>query len=178
MNTVWADTSGVHDDLTAGADLVEWLIAVRDPAPLPTRAGDDELEQARNLRDALRRIAAHATHDERPAASSAIADLDAALDVLNHLADALPRRRLAIDDESLLVAEQVGPSPVAAELSRVAAAAVDLFGGEHGAQLRACHASGCVLYFLRSHPRREWCSVACGNRARAARHYQRTRAAR
>lgn len=178
MNTIWADASGVHDDLIATSDLDEWLVAVRGSAPLPARAGHDELEQARKLRDALRRIAAYATHDERPAARSAIEDLDAALDVLNHLAVALPRRRLAIYDESLVVDEQMGPSPVAVELSRVAAAAVDLFAGAHGSQLRTCQAPGCVLYFLKSHPRREWCSVTCGNRARAARHYQRIRAAR
>jgi hypothetical protein len=43
------------------------------------------------------------------------------------------------------------------------------------ALLRACGAPGCVLMFLKDHPRREWCSNACGNRARQARHYDRTR---
>ena len=38
---------------------------------------------------------------------------------------------------------------------------------------RATHAPGCVLYFVQDHPRREWCSTACGNRARVARHYDR-----
>ncbi|WP_225993278.1 CGNR zinc finger domain-containing protein [Actinomadura rudentiformis] len=42
-------------------------------------------------------------------------------------------------------------------------------------QLRACLAPGCVLYFLKNHPRREWCTAACGNRARGARHYRRHR---
>jgi hypothetical protein len=42
-------------------------------------------------------------------------------------------------------------------------------------RLRACQAPGCVLYFVKDHPRREWCSTACGNRARAARHYRRHR---
>src|SRR6266851_2221676 len=49
---------------------------------------------------------------------------------------------------------------------------------DRGDQLRACHAPGCVLYFVKSHPRREWCSVACGNRARAARHYDKIREGR
>jgi predicted RNA-binding Zn ribbon-like protein len=31
-----------------------------------------------------------------------------------------------------------------------------------------------VLVFLKQHPRREWCSAACGNRARQAGHYRRT----
>jgi predicted RNA-binding Zn ribbon-like protein len=52
---------------------------------------------------------------------------------------------------------------------------VALLGGEDAARLRACYAPGCVLYFIKTHPRREWCSVACGNRVRAARHYQRVR---
>ncbi|MEV8411642.1 CGNR zinc finger domain-containing protein, partial [Streptomyces niveus] len=30
-------------------------------------------------------------------------------------------------------------------------------------------------FFVRSHPRREWCSADCGNRARVARHYRRRR---
>ena len=47
--------------------------------------------------------------------------------------------------------------------------------GPHRAELRACHAPGCVLLFLKDHPRRAWCSDACGNRARQARHYARTR---
>ena len=43
-------------------------------------------------------------------------------------------------------------------------------------EIRACGAPGCVLVFLRGHTRREWCSAACGNRARQARHYARSRA--
>ena len=42
-------------------------------------------------------------------------------------------------------------------------------------QLRACLGPGCVLYFVQQHPRREWCSAGCGNRARVARHYHRHR---
>jgi predicted RNA-binding Zn ribbon-like protein len=42
--------------------------------------------------------------------------------------------------------------------------------------LRACLAPRCVLYFVKDHPRRAWCSTACGNRERAARHYARRRA--
>jgi predicted RNA-binding Zn ribbon-like protein len=44
-----------------------------------------------------------------------------------------------------------------------------------GLPLRACLAPSCVLYYVQDHPRRAWCSAACGNRARAARHYARSR---
>ena len=88
-----------------------------------------------------------------------------------------------------MLARALGGSAPAADLSAVANrvaripwwerraldAAVRLFTGPERESLRACHAPGCVLYFVKSHPRREWCSVACGNRVRAARHYQRAR---
>jgi predicted RNA-binding Zn ribbon-like protein len=66
-----------------------------------------------------------------------------------------------------------GHGDVLAVLSRIAEQGVELFTGPRRASLRACHAPGCVLYFVRDHPRREWCSAGCGNRARVARHYQR-----
>jgi predicted RNA-binding Zn ribbon-like protein len=66
-------------------------------------------------------------------------------------------------------------SPVTAGLAGVAEDAIQLLAGDDAASLRACHAPGCVLYFVKTHPRRQWCSVACGNRARAARHYQRSK---
>jgi predicted RNA-binding Zn ribbon-like protein len=50
-----------------------------------------------------------------------------------------------------------------------------LFSQDARHQLRACLAPGCVVYFIKNHPRREWCSAGCGNRARSARHYQRHR---
>jgi len=58
-------------------------------------------------------------------------------------------------------------------LSSIAHQSIDLLVGEDRVNLRACYAPGCVLYFVKDHPRREWCSHACGNRARAARHYRR-----
>lgn len=48
-----------------------------------------------------------------------------------------------------------------------------LFAGPDQERLKACLAPGCVLYFMQNHPRREWCSAGCGNRARVARHYRR-----
>ena len=57
----------------------------------------------------------------------------------------------------------------------IAEAAVLLFTSPDAGRLRACPGPGCVLYFVRAHPRREWCSAVCGNRARVARHYQRHR---
>jgi predicted RNA-binding Zn ribbon-like protein len=61
-------------------------------------------------------------------------------------------------------------------LGSIAADAVEVLTGPMRGQLRACGAPGCVLMFVKQHTRREWCSAACGNRARQARHYRRIKA--
>ena len=69
MNTIWADRAGVHDDLSTPADLGAWLQSVyrRRSTATVTR---HQLADARQLRDALRRIAAFISADTRPAAAS------------------------------------------------------------------------------------------------------------
>ncbi|MFD5231552.1 CGNR zinc finger domain-containing protein [Streptomyces qaidamensis] len=43
-------------------------------------------------------------------------------------------------------------------------------------RLRVCHAPRRVRYFLEDHPRQEWCTPRCGNRARVTRHRKRHKA--
>jgi predicted RNA-binding Zn ribbon-like protein len=174
MSTIWADADGPHDDLRTTADVDEWLDAVgidRGGA----RATRGELARARALRDAVRRLAAYVTGDGRPAAASAMTDVAAALDQVNSVAAELPVPLLTLRDGRLELGAPGGPSPVTTGLARAAEQAAGLLGGPDAARLRVCYAPGCVLYFIKTHPRREWCSVACGNRVRAARHYQRVR---
>lgn len=174
MSTIWADTDGLHDDLGTTAAVDEWLDAVGvDRAG--AHATERELAKTRALRDAVRRLAGYVTHDTRPAASSAMTDVAVALDRVNSTAAELPAPRLSLRDGRLELAALRGPSPVTTGLAQVAEQSVELLGGADAARLRACYAPGCVLYFMKTHPRREWCSVACGNRVRAARHYQRAR---
>lgn len=59
-------------------------------------------------------------------------------------------------------------------LATLATSTIELLTGPQSADIRACGAPGCVLLYLKNHPRRGWCSAACGNRARQARHYRRT----
>jgi predicted RNA-binding Zn ribbon-like protein len=176
MNTIWADRRGIHDDLTLPVDVTDWLyktglLAVEDH---PASAAD--LRQARRLRDACRRLAAHVTADGRTPAASAIEDVNEAIIEINAAAAAhppIPRLVLRHGDLSRSQGQPGAALPNA--LTVLASAAIDLFTDEDAPPLLACQAPGCVLYFVREHPRREWCSPACGNRARAARHYQRHR---
>lgn len=60
----------------------------------------------------------------------------------------------------------------------IARAAAEFLSTADLSRVRQCEGQGCILFFYdttRSHTRR-WCSMAgCGNRAKAAAHYQRTR---
>lgn len=170
INTVWADRAGVHDSLETLAHLQQWAAAagVGDG-----QVDESDLDLARELRDALRRLAADATHDDRPGAMSADIDTQAALAVTNRfVADCTPVLRHEPGQGYSRGWREVGASSFRRELAALALEGADLLAGQ---VLRACGGPGCVLYFDRSHSRREWCSAECGNRARVARHYRRKR---
>jgi predicted RNA-binding Zn ribbon-like protein len=185
MNTVWADRDGVYDELSDPTSAVRWWRAVEHRLPASTERaeqhdprvplGPDAAQQLRRLRDSLRRLAAEVTGDDRPAAKSATRDREAAITVLNKQSARSPSwSELAWppDDVPRRVVHSRS-DPAEAVLSAIAEDGVALFAGDLRPELRACHAPGCVLYFVRDHPRRRWCSATCGNRARVARHYER-----
>ena len=188
MNTIWADRDGVHDALRDPGGTRSWLSAISPRLDVLTPAGLGALgstdlgqfgQQLIGLRDGLRRLAEEVTADPRPAATSATSDLLAAVSALNGAACATPSWPTLTWTPGQEPAQTIhadGP-PAAAALSAIARESIAMFSGDDRRQLRACLAPGCVLYFIKNHPRREWCSAACGNRARAARHYQRHRQA-
>jgi predicted RNA-binding Zn ribbon-like protein len=172
MNTIWADRDGVHDTLADRSGLAQWLSeALASSAVLDESA----LSRFRTLRDAVRLLAAEVTADTRTVAGPPDRDIAGAVSTVNLSCAAAPSwSELAWPSSSpprrrLVTAAAVSDSA----LARLAEAAAGLFGSGQAAQLGACLAPGCVLYFLRDHPRRQWCSDACGNRARVARHYTR-----
>ncbi|MEJ2863765.1 CGNR zinc finger domain-containing protein [Actinomycetospora flava] len=188
MNTVWADRDGVHDALGTPALALGWWRAVHDRLPPrpPTvdhwlrEPGPDGLDAAaddlRRLRDALRRLAADTTGDDRPA-GAALPDREVALAVLDRACAAAPTWSSLRwpDGESPRRVVHGDAAPGAVLVAGLAEGGAAFFAGEQASLLRACHGPGCVLYFTQQHPRREWCSAGCGNRARVARHYRRHR---
>ncbi|HEX6854893.1 MAG TPA: ABATE domain-containing protein [Streptosporangiaceae bacterium] len=193
MNTVWADRDGLHDELRDAAGLAAWLQAVAGRFAAGAASGGPGLAvvlpggrparelagQFRELRDGLRGLAAAVTGDPRArAAGTGTPDVAAAVRAVNAACARAPLwSRLTWAGPPGAPARTLrsaGTGPEAA-LSWIAEAAVLLFTGPDAGQLRACPGPGCVLYFVRAHPRREWCSAVCGNRARVARHYQRHR---
>lgn len=186
MNTIWADRDGVHDALGSPAETKTWLRSVTDredvsgahvTAWLASVSENDLAAVHRDLcalRDAARRLAARQTGDTRESALMTV-EVATAIACVNALAASAPAWPvLDWPDEGRPRANRgslstAGPVFVA----NMARATVALLGGDGGHQLRACQAPGCVLYFIKQHPRREWCSAGCGNRARQARHYRR-----
>jgi len=165
MNTIWANRSQVHDDLTTVGGLRDFLGVPADQV---------DLEAFRALRQALRDLAGVLTEDTRAIARDR--DLGRAVAEVNRAARSARRwPRLIVRDGELLRDNESEGSPTLQALASIAAEAVELFTGENRVLLRACYAPGCVLYFVKDHPRREWCSPSCGNRVRAARHYRRNR---
>ncbi|WP_107046844.1 ABATE domain-containing protein [Streptomyces albus] len=69
-----------------------------------------------------------------------------------------------------------GPGPADRLAAVLAEAAMAFLAGPGRELLRACPAPRCVRYFVKEHPRQEWCKPSCGNRARVARHHARRRA--
>jgi predicted RNA-binding Zn ribbon-like protein len=186
MNTIWADRNGVHDALRDPDGTRDWLHAVSPRMDLTASADFDALTASKLvrlggrltvLRDALRRLAAETTEDPRPVAASDTRQLQEAVNALNDVASDTPHwstlswtpgheptRRTCTGGQEAFTAVSV-----------IAEESIVLFSQDARQQLRACLAPGCVLYFIKNHPRREWCSAGCGNRARSARHYQRHR---
>ncbi|TDD75102.1 CGNR zinc finger domain-containing protein [Actinomadura rubrisoli] len=178
-STVRAERSGLTDRLATAQGLTHW-VHEQDLAPYLDTAAftTDEATRAQivDLRQAVRALFARAVAPGPPSSADA-AELPpfpdalalinaAAAPVLSRLdwRDA-PRKRLSptVDDPADRLA------------AALANAAVDFFADPIVAQIRVCPAPRCVLYFIKRHPRQEWCSVACGNRARAARHYHQHR---
>jgi predicted RNA-binding Zn ribbon-like protein len=192
MNTIWADRDGIHDTLADEHGLAQWLsgtalagtalagTALAGTALAGTGLDDAALDDAalrrfRALRDALRVLAAEITGDTRPIAGEPAQDVAAAVSTVNRTCAAAPSWSQLLwpgsgEPSRCLV---TGAAAADSVLARLAEAGAALLGSDQAAQLGACLAPGCVLYFLRDHPRRQWCSDGCGNRARVARHYAR-----
>jgi len=138
-------------------DLGRWFVAA-GLAPSPLLVEQDDLEEARRLREAIYALAVSRIAGETPPA--------AALAELNRVAAGRPAvPRLDDGGEMRLVGS------AKSLLTTLAHEAIRLFGGEQADRIRQCESGTCALIFL-DHSRsgdRRWCSMSgCGNRAKVA----------
>jgi predicted RNA-binding Zn ribbon-like protein len=171
-----------EETLSSYADLLEWA-RTRDVVNAEvatdleqTAAADPDaaaaaLERARALREVLFRLLTGAAVAARPA----VEDLEA----LNRaLADAMPKARVAVQEGRFHWAWCCAEQDLDRPVWPVVRSAAELLASDEIGKVRQCAADGCSWLFVdRSRGgRRRWCSMAtCGNRAKARRHYRRTR---
>ena len=168
-NSRYAVRGRLQEGIGTVADLAAWLrdhaaaLGLESGEPLNVNIRDVDNFVA--LRDAIRGIFVACVAGQ-PAGPELIT-------VVNVAAAAAPR--WPVLDASFGIVERTGSRMLDTARAAIARDAMNLLAGPLREDLRACLAPGCVKFFVKDHPRREWCCDHCGNRARAARHYHRHR---
>ncbi|WP_189786935.1 CGNR zinc finger domain-containing protein [Streptomyces capitiformicae] len=169
---------GVADDLTDPAGLATWVRAHTDILAEAAHFTADEatLTAVRELRAAVRSLFARAVSpgEPSPADATRLLPVPEALTRLNEAAALAPTVPVLSWSPASGPVVHHAPATAAAPLTAaLARAAIAFLASPERQRLRACHAPRCVRYFLKEHPRQEWCKPSCGNRARVARHHAR-----
>ena len=172
-DTVLAIRPGVSADLLEDAGRLDRWLELERPWLRP--AGEDapeRLDDFRGLRDSIRTLFfAAARREQLP---------EAAVRAVNGAAAAAPfsPRLDAAPDGPPRTTTTTTADPTTAALAEVARSAIEILGGPDRERLRVCEAPSCGMFFLASRPKQVWCRQLCGNRARVARHYHRTKTSR
>ena len=179
----WRGSETPTETLTTPPALLDWVAttALTPPETLaslraawteqPGEAADG-LRQALAWREAIARTLTAAAAGKTPAAS------DVAL-LNDGLARAPARQRLRQSPDGRGWEVPPAPATLATLLAPVLWSAGDLLAGPRLAAVRTCANPACRFLFLDDSKagNRRWCSMAaCGNRAKAHRHYQRRKA--
>jgi predicted RNA-binding Zn ribbon-like protein len=159
------------DLLPDGRALADWLRARGLKAGRSALMVDEDLGRVRELRTAIR-VAFTARAVGRRPPRAAIAAINSAA----ALVGSTPRLRWNDAGPGLETVWDRGSRPGDVALAEIAADAIDALVGDRGGRLRLCEAHGCNRMFIQDHRRRRWCSRACGDRVRVARHYRKTTA--
>jgi predicted RNA-binding Zn ribbon-like protein len=155
------------DLLPDGRALADWLRARGLTAGRSALIADEDLGRVRELRTAIRAAFTARVAGRRPP-RTAIAAINSAA----ALVASTPRLRWSDDGPGLQTVRDQGSRPGDIALAEIAADAIDALLGDRGGRLRLCEAHGCNRMFIQDHRRRRWCSRACGDRVRVARHYR------
>jgi predicted RNA-binding Zn ribbon-like protein len=169
----WRGRATPVETLADPGDLARWVAgsAVANIADEIEEQAPALLAEAIALREAIFRIF------RAVARGKAVPDQDLA--ALNRaLAAAPPRHRIVRAEDGY--GWRIGPAEISAPtlLAPVLWSAGDLLASERRRHVRLCANDECLWLFLDESKAgtRRWCNMAaCGNRAKARRHYQRTR---
>ncbi|HEY3774089.1 MAG TPA: CGNR zinc finger domain-containing protein [Solirubrobacteraceae bacterium] len=155
------------DLLPDGRCLGEWMRVQGLRSGRAAVIPDEDLDRMRRLRSAIRAVFTARAVRSRPPRPALTTINDAA-----GLVASTSRLRWNEDGpaEETVWSESAGATEVA--FAELAASAIRTLLGDRGDRLRLCEAHGCSRMFIADHGRRRWCSRACGDRVRAARHHR------
>ena len=165
----WRGQAQPTETLGAPENLAAWLEGnvAKDARPLSRR----EFERAIEAREAIWRLFDATARGKAPAAAD--------LETLNELlADAPARTTLKRERNGFAWDVDMRGSTALAQLAPVLWSAGDLLAGNKLDKVRRCANPECIWLFLDDSRagKRRWCSMSsCGNRAKARRHYHRSR---
>lgn len=176
---------GVADDLATLQEAARWIRELDGLLPGGATVEDVLVDEGLRLevigvRRAVRALFARAVSPAPPSPADArqLMPADEALAYVNAVAarePVAPQLEWPRDGAPAVRLVTAESDPRVRFVAALARAAIDFLSGPQREQLRACTAPRCVRYFVKSHGRQEWCKASCGNRARAARHYNRRR---
>jgi predicted RNA-binding Zn ribbon-like protein len=179
LNTIELENGFLDDHFVSFREAADWLLdrgvvhRWRAAASRPTGAAAEEaLAKVRSVRGALREVSDAVVHG-RPADPAALAEVNRAL-------QARERIELVQAADGVSVGHSHVGDPIDDALARLAEPLVDEIQAGNADRVRICANDTCrwIFYDESRAGRRRWCDMAsCGNRAKAARHRARVKAA-
>ena len=165
VNTVAGPPDNEVDLLGTPGALRDWLAA--EQGRLDSADGEIDLAAVRALRAHIAAAVQAARAGQSPPPNTLRA-------ITAALRNAPVYQELGWNGEVVTTIPRRRGNRTAILLAQFAAAAAELLTSPAIRQVRRCEGRDCRMLFLPANPRRRWCSPAvCGNRARAARYYQR-----
>jgi predicted RNA-binding Zn ribbon-like protein len=173
LNTSELENGALVDHLETPDHAIQWLATRGLIHAEKVTAGGSALERVRDVRAALREVA-DAVAEERAPARDALAVVN---DAIRHRAVT----ELVAGPDGIGIGHRHVGDPIDDALARIADPLIQELAAGHPERIRICGNDECrwVFYDESRAGRRRWCDMAsCGNRAKAARHRARVRAAR
>lgn len=184
VNTVgWRGTERPRDWLRNYGDLLAWsararMVSAKEAAALRRRAArrpkqaEQALRRACELRETIYQIVSRLSCGASPG--------DADIEAINRsFASAPPRHALAWTKEGFAWRAQDAAADLDRPLWAILWSTAEMLTGRELDRIKLCDGRGCgwLFYDTSRSRRRRWCSMAdCGNRAKARRHYARSKA--
>jgi predicted RNA-binding Zn ribbon-like protein len=164
-NTIVVTGSGSIDLMATDEELETWILAEAARFPIAEGARG-HLPEVRALRGEVRALLL-ATVEDRPLP-------DAPRVSINKMSSRSPRFP-TLNDDGVTAIRDLSRDGFIEFCGTVARSVIELLGEEDRLQeLGICGAPSCGMFFVATNPRQRWCSSACGNRARVARHAARS----